>query len=392
MNGALTTEAQDPAAKEANTDDGGDRTNAKAGTGRDPSAAEPVSAELPPRRRGILLGTRPGAEAPAAADDAKSLAWMATQAVKALNAVKASQLEQAQALKARAETSQDERPLAWEEEGIALDAGESAGLPGGYVQTVPAPPLPLETAAVGQPGQVVRPIESPQEAVTVQRIPAVARGASAPRAPARLIVMLGILALIGWLGYRHWIAGDRTPSEVSAPTTAIIEPAGPVTGVELTAPPISVVAAPKSTAGHTEPAPAEVDTAPAHEPAAAAPAVVTTERNEPAAPATSPQAEAVAGNAPHPAQANPASAAMPAALPPAPAPDVAARQPASAPEVTASQPAAPAPVPEVTAKQPAPPAPAPRSQYPTNGYGYYPPPSSWQPYYRPAYPQTPARQ
>jgi hypothetical protein len=357
---------------------------------------------------------------------------MATQAVKALNAVKASQLEQAQALKARAETSQDEQALAWEEEGIALDAGEPAGLPGEYVRTMPASPSPLETAAVGQPGPVGASVESSQEAVTVQRIPAVARGVAAPRVPARLMVMLGILVMIGWLGYRQWIAADRAASEVSAPTTAIIEPAGPVTGVELTAPPISVVAAPESTAEHSEPAPAEVDATPAHEPAAAAPAAATTERSEPEAPAVSPQAEAVAGDVPHPAPANPAPAGMPdewrpaappAASPPpaaadvtarqpvspapaaevtaeqpsspAPAPEVSARQPASpapAPEVTARQPVSPAPVPEVTVRQPASPAPAPQPQYPANGYGYYPPPSSWQPYYRPAYPQAPARQ
>ena len=149
MNGAVTTETQDPAAKDANTTDGGDGKKATSGSDREPSAAEPVSAETPPRRRGILLGTHPGAAAPAAADDAKSLAWMATQAVKAVNAVKASQLEQAQALKARAETSPDEQALAWEEDGTALDAGEPAGIPGEYAQTMAASASSLETAAIG---------------------------------------------------------------------------------------------------------------------------------------------------------------------------------------------------------------------------------------------------
>ncbi len=309
---------------------------------------------------------------------------MATQAVKALNAVKASQLEQAQALKARAETSQDEQTLAWEEEGIALDAGEPAASRGGV------PGDMSRRAPVGQPGPVMQSVESSPETVTVQRIPAVARGAAAPRVPASLIVMLGILAMIGWLGYRHWIAADRAASEVSTPTTAIIEPAGPVTGVELTAPPISVVAAPEPTAGHSEPASTEADTAPALEPAAIAPAAATMEQSEPAATAATPQAEAAAGDAPHPVQANPAPAAMPGER---------AAQPrrrcvrGNRRHRRCSHKAAGVTCTRCDSRQPAPPAaPAPRPQYPANGYGYYPPPSSWQPYYRPAYPQAPARQ
>jgi hypothetical protein len=82
-------------------------------------------------------------------------------------------------------------------------------------------------------------VESAQEPDTDLRIPAVARGAAARRVPASMTVMLGVLVMIGWLGYRHWIAGDHAASDVPAATSAIIEPNGPVTGVEMTAPPIS---------------------------------------------------------------------------------------------------------------------------------------------------------
>jgi hypothetical protein len=77
---------------------------------------------------------------------------MATQAVKALNAVKASQMEQAQALKARAETSQDEQALAWEEEAISLDGGEPAR---------PLPEEPLAAIRAQDVGEVSVDVASP---------------------------------------------------------------------------------------------------------------------------------------------------------------------------------------------------------------------------------------
>ena len=90
-----------------------------------PGAEDTASEELPRKRRGILLGTRPGQATPAVVDDGKSLSWMATQAVKAANAVKASQLEQAQAWKDGAATSEDEQSGRAEDAIAAIEAGES---------------------------------------------------------------------------------------------------------------------------------------------------------------------------------------------------------------------------------------------------------------------------
>ncbi|MGB7931243.1 MAG: hypothetical protein WCH04_03315, partial [Gammaproteobacteria bacterium] len=80
-----------------------------------------MSDELPRKRRGILLGTHPGQATPDAVDDGKSLSWMANQAVKATKAVKASQLEQAQAWKAGAGMSEDEQSRRAEDDSAAID-------------------------------------------------------------------------------------------------------------------------------------------------------------------------------------------------------------------------------------------------------------------------------
>jgi hypothetical protein len=337
---------------------------------------------------------------------------MATQAVKALDAVKASQLEQALALKASAETSQGEQALAWEDDGTTLDAGEPAGISGEFIQTLAASPVmpsdvilssafdagvpaaegtqePTQPSPEGQPATIHAPNAGevsantplsvqPGMAATPLRIPAVARWATARRISASITVMLGILMMIGWLSYRHWIAIDHAASDVPAATSAIIEPNGPVTGVEMTAPPISVVAVPASTAGRTETPSADTDAAPSREPATDAPPAATTEHNESVTPAAGPQEEAVAGNAPQPVQTNPASATLPDEGHPAAVP--AAPPPATEAEVAA--PTKPSPLPAAT-----PPG------YPANGYGYgyYPPPSSRQPYYQSAYPQAPPR-
>jgi len=363
------TESRVPAAnKTATASRDGSRQPPQA-LGQSAVDAGPAAAERPPRRRGILPGTR--AETPSTTpDDAKSLSWMATQAVKALDAVKASQLEQALALKASAETSQGEQALAWEDDGTTLDAGEPAGISGEFIQTLVTSPA--------IPGDVTLPSAIDAGGVSADTPPAVARWATARRISASMTVMLGILVMIGWLGYRHWNAGDHAASDVPAATSAIIEPNGPVTGVEMTAPPISVVAVPASTPGRTEPTSAGTDAAPSHEPAADASPTVATEHNEPAAPAAGPQEEAVAGNAPQPVQTNPVFTTLPDEGHPA-------AVSAAPPPATEAEVAAP--------KEPSPPPAATPPGYPANGYGYgyYPPQSSWQPYSRSAYPQAPPR-
>lgn len=445
----------------------------------------PVSEAPPRRRRGILLGTGAGAAAPAAVDDEKSLSWMATQAVKAVNAVKASQLEQAQAWKAEAGSSDDEPPRLTEGDDVAIERQEPAqSIPGGQsasTQSVHvgeeypgAPPaieagmpasgplpasLPLaETGVTEQSltGQTVSPVEPSQEMSANPRMPAGARRAAAPLVPVRMAIMLGVLAMFSYAGYRYWFAADRTASEAPGSTSAIIEPAGPGEEADLMTPPaISVVAAPQPSAGSTKPeAPAvEAGTAPTPAPTTDAKPATATAPGEPAGPAaeevklmtpppisvvpapepateqSSPPAveaglapmpgsatgiqPATVGVAPQPAPAYPASttkpeAWYPSAVPGAPSPAAEAGmnaresvppsslQPVEA-AVPASQPTSPSsPPPAVEAKAPARPAatPAPAAQprYPANGYGYYPPPTSWQPYYRPGYPQAPARQ
>jgi hypothetical protein len=461
-----------------------------------PAGEGGVSEEPPRRRRGILLGTGAGAAAPVAVDDAKSLSWMATQAVKAVNAVKASQLEQAQAWKAEAGTPDDEPPRLTEGDDVVLERQEPAqSFPGGQsasTQAVhvgkeyPGAPLdieagmpasgplpaslPLTDTAVTEQSftdQTVQPVEPSQEGATNPRIPAGAHRAAASLVPVRMALLLGVLAMFSYAGYRYWFAGDRAASEVPGSTSAIIEPAGPAEEADLMTPPaISVVAAPQPSAGSTKPeAPAvEAGTAPTPEPVTDAQPATATAPGEPAAeevnlmtpppisvvpepatehsslpaveaemaptpgpatdvqPATArvpdqPAASAVdlqgasAGDIPAPA--NPASATVPktwypSGVPAAPSQsveaDMSARQPmppSSTPpaeaEAAASQPTSTSsPPPVVEAKVPARPAPAPapatRPRYPANGYGYYPPPTSWQPYYRPGYPQAPARQ
>jgi hypothetical protein len=439
----------------------------------------PASEEPPRRRRGILLGTGPGPAAPEATADAKSLSWMAEQAVKAANAVKASQLEQAQAWKAGAGTSEDEPPRLTEGDDVVIERQEpTQSFPGGQsasMQAVPVseeyPGAPLDNKAdmpASEPlaasqsqadtavteqsltGQTVQPVEPLQAGAANTRIPAgTHRRATASLVPLRIALMLGVLAMFSYAGYRYWFTGERVASETPGSASTIIEPAGPAEEAELMTPPaISVVVAPQPSAGSTKPeAPAvEVGTASTHEPASdVQPA---TASGEPAAeeiklmtpppisvvptpepvPEQSPPPAAEAGMAPmpgsateiqpatvgvapQPAPANPASAVMPetwypSAVPGAPSPaveaDVAASQqtPSSSqpaePESAASQPTSPSsPPPVVEAKEPArpaaPPAPAAQPRYPANGYGYYPPPTSWQPYYRPGYPQAPAR-
>jgi hypothetical protein len=445
----------------ASVDDSGSSPQA---TTQSAGVEETVPDELPRKRRGILLGTRPGQATPATVDDGKSLSWMATQAVKAANAVKASQLEQAQAWKAGAAMSEDEQSRLDEDGVDAIEAGESVAVP----TQESVQPSPGEAPATTE---AVSPVESSQVTATTSRIPPGAR-AAAPRVSARMALMLGVLLMFSYAGYRHWFSGDRATSDVTASSSAIIEPAGPAaeevklmtppaisvmaapepaaeqpaspaveaemaplpepaTGTQpatamvldepgrpaaeevklMTPPAISVVAAPEPAADHPTAPAAEADTAPPTGPATDALPATARVPDQPVAPAVAPQ-EAAAGNTPPPAPSNPASATAPETWYPSGVPaarsqsveaDMSARQPAppsSTPPVeadaVASQPpppSSPSPAVEarVPASQPAQPAPAARPRYPANGYGYYQPPSSWQPYYQPGYQPAPAR-
>jgi len=371
----------------ASLDDSASSSQATTG----PAGAEDtVSDELPRKRRGILLGTRPGQATPAAVDDGKSLSWMANQAVKAVNAVKASQLEQAQAWKDGAGTSEDEQSGRAEDAIAAIDAGESVAME----RQEPAQPSPGEAPATTE---VVPPVESSQVASTTPRIPPGARAVTS-RVPARMALMLGVLVMFSYAGYRHWFSGDRATSDVTATTSDIIESAGPAEEADLmtppaisvvaapepgtehptppaaevgmapmpgpatetppatamapdepvgpaaeevnlmTPPPISVVAAPEPAAEHPAPPAAEADTAPPTGPATDALSATARVPDQSVAPAVAPQ-EAAAGNTPQPAPSNPAAAASPETWYPSGVP--AARSQSVEADMSARQPAPP---------------------------------------------------
>jgi len=385
-------------------------------------AEDTVPEELPRKRRGILLGTRPGQAIPAAADDGKSLSWMATQAAKAAKAVKASQLEQAQAWKVAAGMSEDEQSRPTEDDIAALAAGESVAMPGQEPVQPPSGTVPATTEAMP-------PVEPSQEATTTPRIPPPAARAAAPRVPARMALVLGVLLMFGYTGYRYWVSVDHAASNATATTSDIIESAGPAEEADMMTPPaISVVAVPEHAAGQSTPPAVEAEMAPMSGSASDVQPAPARVADVPEVPAAAAQ-EAATANIPQPAPANPASAAVPqtwypSAVPAAPASAAGAGAAASQPppasaveaDVAASHPTPPSssisptaevdaaasePVPppspaaaveaRVPASQPVTPPPAARPRYPANGYGYYQPPSSWQPYYQPGYQQSPAR-
>jgi hypothetical protein len=410
-------------------------------------AADNEPAERRPRRRGILLHTRPDGDGGDITDDAKSLSWMADQAVKALNAVKASQMEQAQMLKARGELSEEADGEVSPDEDV--DAG-LAGPPG----VAPASDMMMATSpsthdAVGaEVDAAVTPEPTPsslkdqpaagQPLGSVQGTPAVPVAAVGHRkvvsgALQRTIVVLGTLVVVGLLGYRHWFAGSETPGEAPVPASIISEPAGPPTAADMAPPPVSVVAVPARSAGRGKPPSEAARMPPGPEPSANTPAATATPSNEPIPP-PGPQAGTAGVDTSQPvAERRPAGATREAGqfptVTPKPAPAATPRavaepvqpvqavppsrplagttsaggpQPAAEyPPAGATQdeghspavPAAPA-APATAAPRPAakqPPASTSPSRYPANRYGYYPPPSSWQPYYHRAYPQGSGR-
>jgi len=453
MNGVATTGSQGTDGKEVSTDGVSDGSESRAIPESPPmSCAQPadtteaVSDEVPRRRRGILLGTRREGEAPAAADDEKSLAWMADQAVKALNAVKASQMEQAQALKAKGEIGQEESGSDREDDDIhhvasdtptpeqqlaamrMLNAEEisadaaSLAVQSGMAAAAPLPAStpPVQTATVGEPG-TVPPGETSMHAPPP---PAAVGAAATSRLPVRAILLVGFLLMFGYAGYHYWFSGAREAGRIPSPPSATGEPSGPELGKEMAAPAISVVPAPEPVNRSAGPVPAQVPsvvTPPAGEPESGEPAatrappppLVEPTRPTVAAPqpvtapgtwqpaaAPFPGSAGTAGEAPE--RTEPAVAvepSTPAAANPEPAPVPQTWAPAGSPAAEPDRepiPSAPTPAPSVraepSARPPAPPAPATRPAYPAGGYGYYPPPASWQPYYRQVYPQAPARQ
>ena len=284
MNSGAKTGPHDPDGKEvsAEVDSKGSEASGTPPTSsvQPGGSTEGGSVEVPRRRRGILLGTHPPETTPATEDDGKSLSWMADQAVKALNAVKASQLEQAQALMARDEITDEEDASDREEEAgsrasappsspeeqlaamRALNAeeasadGASLAVQSGMAAVAPLPAStpPVQTASVGEPGEAppVPPVEpAPNGAASV---PAAVGPTAASLTPVRLVLVLGVVLMFGYAGYRYWISDRRMTGESSAPPSAVIEPSAPELGREMAEPAISVVPAPESADRGSEPA------------------------------------------------------------------------------------------------------------------------------------------
>jgi len=348
-------------------------------------------------------------------DDPRSLAWMSAQAVSALNAVRASQAEQARELLARAEkppvrhaavAGQPGEHSAASATGHAADGSSAAQL---ATDAAPAPEdhhgpepdtsaLPAAAASPPRPETVKTASAASQEEPEAQAIPetlAVPEVAAAlpqeqeplphaaprNRLPLRPAVLAGVLAVAGLLVYWSWPATDDAAGP--AAVQEVLTSTDDTPGVEIQQTELIPVAA--GTPDRPVAAPATGETwSPVTEPAWPEPQADTGE------PATASVPEAVTNAAQPPATppASPASAAAAANSSPAGK----TTTDTTTKPVAAVQPAAPAqpavPVPPATTTRQA--APQPRYQAP--GYSQYPQQPGWQqPYYRPAYPQYPSR-
>ncbi len=307
-------------------------------------------------------------DAAAAADDPKSLSWMAQQAVSALNAVKANQAEKGKIIMARAEkdkrepaadvsaaaTGMPEEYLLMDEPGEAPDL-QAPGEPDRKDSDVQpaAAPEPAEPQPVDLPPPAVKPGQSAVEPVARRRY--------SLRLQALAVVAIAIML---WL----YLGGDEATEPV---TLQAEQETGDQPAPELSAPAIpEPVATPAPAMPEPVATPAPAMPEPSATPVQAMPEPV-------AAPApTIPEAVAT------PAMPEPSATPTQAMPEPAPAgavPGTLARETGRTNEP--SQPAGHAPAPV-----------QPPHGYRRPGYGYYPQQRSWQqPRYQTGYarPQPP---
>ena len=355
-------------------------------------------------------------------DDPRSLAWMSAQAVSALNAVRASQAEQARELLARAEkppvrhtavAGQPEEHSTASATGHAADGSSAAQL---ATDAAPAPEdhhgpepdtsaLPAAAASPPRPETVKTASAASQEEPEAQAIhetlavpevaaalpqeqeplphaaPHVPPPAPRNRLPLRPAVLAGVLAVAGLLVYWSWPGTDDTAGPAAVQEMLTSTDDTPIVEIQQT----EIIPVVAGTPDRPVAAPATGETwSPVTEPAWPEPEADT---GEPAT-ASVPEAVTNAAQPPGTPPASPASAAAGANSSPA---GKTTTDTATKP-VAAVQPAAPAqpavPVPPATTTRQA--APQPRYQAP--GYSQYPQQPGWQqPYYRPAYPQYPSR-
>ena len=350
------------------------------GTGRDPERVAVAEASTGAAEEAgtpaAFSNSSPDAAPP---PDPKSLSWMAAQAVSALNAVKASQAEKLQAMRAAAEHPAGESQPARSPDTVTKPV-EEAG----------------RRAAVGGSGQS-QPGGTPerQPAASTEQLIA-ARATARQRMSLRPVLLVALIAIAGWLGYRYWSGGMEPVEVAEVPEAAVIESLKKQNITDVAVPrnaAITVVADEPVinpgpvTAGNTAGQAAAVSREPD------SPTVVVT-------PAPESRAAVVTAAPEFPTAGE--TAAMPGVQPA----DSAGQQEAENPVV--EPPAEPTRVAETPAIAPAKPSPAmtgeamppasrrvtqpsqPRNRNP--GYGYYPRQRSWQqPYPNPGYSQYPPR-
>jgi len=323
--------------------------------------------------------------AAAAADDPKSLSWMAQQAVSALNAVKANQAEKGRVIMARAEKDMPEREHADSDkqtgkpvqtagtgepgdagqlpvEGCAAPAADSSGKEsradsGARQETEQQSGEAQQTGKPAPPGIAGSPAPKPAA------VPAVGGRAAASsaslRTPAKRRYPVRLLALIALAGvvplWLYFGAGDETvhvpnQQEQAIADTPVPEPVGQSAAV---------------------PVPAD---GPAWQPATA--------------PAPFPEPVPASQVPENPGSADPAVPVGASELTGTTAQETGAGQPVVE---TVETPARETET-ELTDTAPVPPLTPPGRRAP--GYGYYPPQRSWQQppaYYRPGYSRPPSR-
>jgi hypothetical protein len=217
-------------ARRSRTHDGPDPGKSTGGAGADPEHAAVTQSSAAPAEGTATPAVTPDDSAQATQpQDPNSLAWMAAQAVSALNAVKASQAEKLQAMLAAAENSQ---PASAEQPGP--EESQQAGHPdeSPAVAGIPRHPSPVAEypIAEGQTAQFPDTVPVTGEAagehrtVPVEQLVTARATSAGHRLPLRVLLLFGALAITGLLGYRYWFDGAEPVEVAAVPDAAMVGP------------------------------------------------------------------------------------------------------------------------------------------------------------------------